>query len=194
MVARFNERFILSVGGCSSCLVVDDELNVLPISAGRSVKPIKKEDKEEITPLNQELIELKASLKDINPTGALVACAKTLDQAKAILTFIDSISEKTLRSTVALTAARGRGKSAALGIAIAAAISYGYSNIFLTSPSPENLKTLFEFIFKGFDALGYKEHLDYDIIQSTNPDFQKAIVRVNVFKEHRQTIQVLLSL
>ena len=32
VVARFNERFILSLGSCDSCLVVDDELNVLPIS------------------------------------------------------------------------------------------------------------------------------------------------------------------
>ena len=85
-----------------------------------------------------------------------------------------------MRNTVTLTAGRGRGKSAALGIAIAAAISHGYSNIFVTSPSPENLKTLFEFIFKGFDALGYTEHMDYDIIQSTNPSFNKAIVRVDV--------------
>ena len=84
---------------------------------------------------------------------------RTLDQAKAILTFIEAISEKNLRSTVALTASRGRGKSAALGLSIASAVAYGYSNIFVTSPSPENLKTLFEFIFKGFDALDYTEHL-----------------------------------
>lgn len=103
---------------------------------------------------------------------------------------MDAISEKTLSSTVTLTAARGRGKSAALGLAIAAALAHGYSNIFVTSPSPENLKTLFAFIFKGMDALGYEEHLDYDIAQSTNPEFNNAIVRVNVFKGHRQTIQV----
>ena len=35
---------------------------------------------------------------------------KTLDQARAVVTFLDAASEKTLRSTVALTAARGRGK------------------------------------------------------------------------------------
>jgi hypothetical protein len=91
---------------------------------------------------------------------------------------------------VTLTAARGQGKSAALGLAIAAALAHGYSNIFVTSPSPENLKTLFEFIFKGMDALGYEEHLEYDIAQSTNPDFNKAIVRVNIYRQHRQTIQV----
>ena len=65
-----------------------------------------------------------------------------------------------------------------------------YSNIFVTSPSPENLRTLFEFVFRGFDSVGYSEHEHYDIIQSTNPEFNKAVVRVNVFSQHRQTIQV----
>ena len=31
---------------------------------------------------------------------------------------------------------------------------------------------------------------DYEAVQSTNPDFNKAVVRVNVFHEHRQTVQV----
>ena len=111
-----------------------------------------------------------------------------------------------------LTAARGRGKSAALGICIAAAVAYGYSNIFVTSPSPENLNTLFEFIFKGstrmghpvcvadlrcspwagLEALEYKRHLDFEAIESTNPDFNRAIVRVNLFRDHRQTIAYVL--
>lgn len=64
------------------------------------------------------------------------------------MTFLDAASEKTLRSTVALTAARGRGKSAALGLAIAGSLALGYSNVFVTAPSPENLQTLFEFILK----------------------------------------------
>lgn len=114
-------------------------------------------------------------------------------QAKALLTFVEAISEKTLSSTVALTAARGRGKSAALGLAIGAALAHDYSNIFVTSPDPENLKTLFEFVFKALDALGYEEHIDYDVVQSTNPEFRKAVVRVNVFRGHRQTIQASLS-
>ncbi|KAJ3278309.1 hypothetical protein HK104_002460 [Borealophlyctis nickersoniae] len=188
-VARFNERFILSLGSCDTCLVLDDELNVLPISTGRNVKALPRTEEAVLTPEEQELKELKESFKDTQPVGSLVATAKTLDQARAILTFVESIAEKTLRSTVSLTASRGRGKSAALGIAMAAAVAYGYSNIFITSPSPENLKTLFEFLFKGFDALGYEEHLDYDIVQSTNPAFQKAVVRVNFFRDHRQTIQ-----
>ena len=42
-----------------------------------------------------------------------------------MLQFVEAISEKTLRTTVALTASRGRGKSAALGVAIAAAVAFG---------------------------------------------------------------------
>ena len=159
----------------------------------------------------------------MQPAGALIAKTRSLDQARAVVTFLDAASEKTLRSTVALTAARGRGKSAALGLAIAGALALGYSNIFVTAPSPENLRTLFEFIFKvvvlkallskigiallvgspsasislgsnfmghscmqGLDALGYSEHIDYDLVESTNPAFLKAIIRVNVFRDHRQ--------
>ena len=193
VVARFNERFVLSLGSCDSCLFVDDELNVLPISGGKNVKPLPPPDPEDEgkSKARKELDGIKESLEDTQPVGSLVKIAKTVDQAKALLTFVDAIAEKTLRSTVTLTAARGRGKSAALGVAIAAAIAHGYSNIFITSPSPENLKTLFEFAFKGFDALNYLDHVDYTIIQSTNPDFNKAIVRVNVHRQHRQTIQYI---
>lgn len=192
VVARFNERFLLSLGDCSNCLVVDDELNVLPISGGKHVKALPPADEDYQTPEAKELKELKESLADIQPAGSLVALSKTINQAQAILQFIDVITEKSLNSTVALTAGRGRGKSAALGIAMAAAISQGYSNVFVTSPLPENLKTLFEFVFKGFDALGYQEHIDYDIIQLTNPAFNKAIVRVDIkHADHRQVIQYI---
>lgn len=193
VTARFNERFILSLGSCDACLVVDDELNVLPISGGKSVQPLPPidPDNEKTSAARRELTDIKEGLAETQPIGSLVTLAKTVDQAKALLTFVDAISEKTLQSTVALTAARGRGKSAALGVAVAAAVAYGYSNIFITSPSPENLKTLFEFILKGFDALNYSDHIDYSLIQSTNPDFNKAIVRVNIHRQHRQTIQYI---
>lgn len=192
VVARFNERFILSLGSCDSCLVIDDEMNVLPISGGKGVKGLPAPDLDQPKTETQiELESIKEQHEDRQPTGSLISLAKTVDQAKALLTFTDAIAEKTLRSTVTLTAGRGRGKSAAMGVAVAAAVAYGYSNIFITSPSPENLKTLFEFIFKGFDALGYADHADYSIIQSTNPDFNKAIVRVNIHRQHRQTIQYI---
>lgn len=196
VAARFNERFILSLGSCEDCLVLDDELNVLPISRGKNITSLSPSGKRKEDSSDPQLRELRESLADVKPASELVKLAKTLDQAQAILTFIDAVAEKTLSSTVTLTAARGRGKSAALGLAIAAALAHGYANIFVTSPSPENLKTLFEFVFKGLDALGYEEHLDYDIAvahdigDENKEESSKLVVRVNVFRDHRQTIQV----
>lgn len=74
-------------------------------------------------------------------------------------------------------------------MAIAGAVAHGFSNIYVTAPSPENLKTLFEFIFSGLESLGFKENMHYDIIQSTNPEFNNSVIRVNIFKTHKQIIQ-----
>lgn len=76
-----------------------------------------------------ELESLKKSLIDTPSVGSLVSCTTTLDQAKAVLKCIEAISEKTLSSTVAMTASRGRGKSAALGLSLAGAISFGLDDI-----------------------------------------------------------------
>ena len=64
--------------------------------------------------------------------------AKTLDQAKVIMSVIDTLLDKSNnnKTTVSLTAGRGRGKSAAIGLAIAAALKVGFGNIFVTAPSP----------------------------------------------------------
>lgn len=213
---RFNERFILSLASCHACLVVDDELNVLPISTHcRAIKPVAAPEGAEhdadqadfaaagggggrgwaasagSSRDSRELRELKTSLRDTQPIGAIISKVATVDQAKAVLSFVEAASEKSLRTTVALTAGRGRGKSAALGLALASAIAYGYANIFVTSPSPENLRTLFQFVLKGFDALDYKEHTDFTVVESANPDLRKTVVRINVFHQHRQTIQYI---
>ncbi|KAK9918544.1 hypothetical protein WJX75_004887 [Coccomyxa subellipsoidea] len=198
VTGRFNERLVLSLASNTNCMLMDDELNILPISShvrdGLKPVPVKEDGTPDIPGSGEsaaELKELVESLSDVQPAGSLVARARSLDQGRAVVTFLDAASEKTLRATVALTAARGRGKSAALGLGIAGALALGYSNIFVTAPSPENLRTLFDFIFKGLDALGYQEHIDYDLVESTNPAFQKAIVRVNVFRDHRQTVQYI---
>lgn len=159
---RFNERFILSLSDCAQCLVVDDELNILPLSrhannitslgsVSEAVGAIPKviEATFSVSPIvdSPQLRELKESMKG-SAMGALIDLTVTIDQAKVLLSFVDSIADRSLNSTVSLTAGRGRGKSATLGLSIAAAIAYSYSNIFITAPSPENVGTLFEFVQK----------------------------------------------
>ncbi|CAM0871752.1 unnamed protein product [Alopecurus aequalis] len=190
---RFNERFLLSIASCKACIVMDDELNILPISSHmKFIQPVtNNEDSEGLSERERELKDLKDQFREDFPVGPLIGKCCTMDQGKAVINFLDSILDKSLRSTVALLAARGRGKSAALGLAIAGAIAAGYSNIFVTAPSPENLNTLFDFVCKGMNALEYKEHLHYDVVKSADPNLRKATIQINVHKQHRQTIQYL---
>lgn len=84
VVARFNERFILSLASCDDCLILDDELNVLPISRGKDIEPL---DDDEITKgkgrqAEIELATLKASFESDKLRGDLVKLAKTVDQVR----------------------------------------------------------------------------------------------------------------
>jgi N-acetyltransferase 10 len=202
IVPRFNERFILSLGNCHNCLVCDDELNVLPISRKtlRGLEPSKytKGDSGEVvreeTGKEQELKDLQESLIDTPHVGALVELSKTLDQAKALLVFLEACSEKKQQSTtVALTAARGRGKSAALGLCLAGAISLGYSTIAVTAPEPENLVSVFDFVCRGLKALKYQEHMDYTLTynNASGREAVKCILSVQIHRSHRQIIQYI---
>ncbi|XP_030567397.1 RNA cytidine acetyltransferase [Drosophila novamexicana] len=191
VTCRFNERLILSLADCKRCLVVNDDLTVLPLSSKTiNVEPVNPAEigKSEN---DSNLKAIQKNLMNSPPAGALVSLCKTFDQGHAVAQFMDALVDKQLKPPISLTAARGRGKSAAMGLAIAGAISFGYVNVYVTSPHPENLITLFEFILKGFDALEYQEHADYTIIRSTNPDFKKAIIRINITRNSRQTIQYI---
>jgi N-acetyltransferase 10 len=81
VVARFNERFILSLASCSDCLVLDDELNVLPISRGKDITPLDDDEVEsaEGRVVEKELSKLKGSVED-RLSSDLVKLTKTVDQ------------------------------------------------------------------------------------------------------------------
>lgn len=196
---RFVERFLLSLATCNNALVMDDELNILPLSSHiTSIVPIQSSDDTKmgkkgafVSEREQDLQKLINQLNGTQPLGSIASLTRTMDQCESLIQFVEAISEKTLQSTIALTASRGRGKSATLGLSIAAAVAYGYSNIFVTAPSPENLHTLFEFVCKGFSVLGMKESSEYELVLSTNPETKGAVIRINIFKDHRQTIQYI---
>lgn len=92
VVARFNERFLLSLADVGSCLVVDDELNVLPISAKASeIRPVPPPEQDPHRAEAPELTELKKSLADTEPVGSLIKGARTLDQVRLSLSGMDPL-------------------------------------------------------------------------------------------------------
>lgn len=83
---RFNERFILSLGSCADCLVLDDELNVLPLSKGKDISIGRgEEDDRGRKKKAGELKDMKESLENVEIVGALAKLAKTVDQVSTIV-------------------------------------------------------------------------------------------------------------
>ena len=122
IIPRFNERFTLSLADCVNCLICDDELNIIPITSSATSLFSRAKKNDAMNKMDDRAMELekfKDKLKDTKPIGDIINLCLTSDQAKCVLIFLEAIAEKTLSSTVILTAARGRGKSAALGLAIA---------------------------------------------------------------------------
>lgn len=78
IVCRFNERFLLSLASCTRCLVVDDQLNVLPLSSHNlTIEPVHKST---VAEEQSDLDSLKESMQDTKPVSALINCCKTIDQ------------------------------------------------------------------------------------------------------------------
>ncbi|KAF1744835.1 hypothetical protein MXB_1693 [Myxobolus squamalis] len=191
VICRFNERFLLSLNDCLSCLVIDDDINILPIfSKVLNVEKIPKRSLEYISPNNAQHKQLIDSFKDSQPLGTLLELCKTLDQAKVLCKSFEIISPLNTHSVISITAARGRGKSAALGLILAGVTALGLSNMYIVAPSPENLITFFEFLCKGLEKLGYSDKTDYELI-TTKIDEQKLTIGIKINKNHRQNIQYI---
>ena len=75
VVNRFNERFILSLASNHAAVFLDDSLNILPLS--NHIKSLEKVTTScNISDREEELAELKNSLQDTQPVGALVNQAR----------------------------------------------------------------------------------------------------------------------
>lgn len=57
--------------------------------------------------------------------------------------------------------------------------------MFVCAPTPENLKTFFEFVVTGLESLNFKENMHYDILQSTNQEYSNCVIRINIYKTHK---------
>ena len=71
---RFNERFILSLANNKRCMVLDEDLNILPLSSHiKHVNEVaaKVDD-------SQDLKDIVEKFQDSQPTGSLLKLCKTI--------------------------------------------------------------------------------------------------------------------
>lgn len=68
------------MGSCEKCVVMDDNLNILPLSShAANITAVEVSPHDESSETT-ELKLLQESLQDTQPVGVLVNCCKTLDQ------------------------------------------------------------------------------------------------------------------
>ncbi|KAI3382117.1 hypothetical protein SNEBB_009668 [Seison nebaliae] len=202
---RYKYRLICSMlKDCPSSLVLSDRLNVIEHRFTKNEKEMKKElsllssksKKEEEELLLKNFID-KVSVGDL--LNKIVKQSKTMDQGKCLMKLIGLLKGNIDPYVITLTAGRGRGKSALLGLLIGVAIQIGFSNIYVTAPSISNVRILFEFILKSFDQLNLEEHVDYELLTDPNlkeeddGNGKKVITQINIFRnpQQKQIVQFL---
>lgn len=95
--------------------------------------------------------------RDRRPLGRtgdpLLDLCATLDQQRAFSSMIEALTER--KRAFILTANRGRGKSAVIGLALARILTKTrIKRAIITSPNLEGVQTLFEFLMRGLEAIG----------------------------------------
>ncbi|KMV65179.1 putative P-loop ATPase/acetyltransferase fusionprotein [Encephalitozoon cuniculi EcunIII-L] len=150
---RYNKRLFRSLMNSRFALFLDDKLNMLD---GVSMPDIQ----------NPDVVERKATPLEPHSAGneVLKGLGKTGDQIRIIEELFKALELRESRTIFSITASRGRGKSAALGISIAQAVNLGLLSVYIASPAIENVKTVFMFLITGLEKLGYKRYVDFKII------------------------------
>ncbi|CDJ51536.1 UPF0202 family protein, putative [Eimeria brunetti] len=137
---------------CQRCLILDDELNILPINGGLALNPSAPEALQQEQQLQQLQQQQQQQLQQIQekallapPLAALVKLCATPDQANAVIAFLDCLcSCSSFRSTLqqqeanqqqtaaAASTTEGAGKPAAAAAARGAAAA-AYQTVALTA-------------------------------------------------------------
>ncbi|GIY32767.1 RNA cytidine acetyltransferase [Caerostris extrusa] len=183
----FNKRFVLSLASCENCLVLDDTLNIklLPKAFDSLPKQVHNKNNN-----SKNIIKAVSKSSLSEELKKVLALCVTLDQLHSLEKIYEVLKERKVLSIVSLTSARGRGKSAILGLAIAIALASDYSKIFVTSPHLENLQTFFNFLTKGLASFGHKKGVDYTVEKcQENPySFTHG---VNIFNNRHKSVRYL---
>ncbi|KAI5172410.1 N-acetyltransferase 10 [Nematocida sp. LUAm3] len=191
----YMERMYKLLFSSNGYMEINEAMNILHISQ----EPSEEKENIENSQLNRaveiavEKVEKEKnplnplSIINTNSISVLIKQCKTGNQVEALLKMAKVLEKRT---TVAVTAERGRGKSAALGLAIALAVIKGMNDILVTSPHLSNVQTLFSFLIQGLIANGYNDQIDYHVAYSQKN--KREIEKITVTKTHHQSISFTL--
>ncbi|KAM0675013.1 N-acetyltransferase 10 [Gurleya vavrai] len=190
---RFNKRIFKSLKNNESILFFDENMKLenkkKKINSSFISEESINEEKDEIKKVKIRVNDIKEKIKN-DLLESLFNLAITKDQKEVLEQLYEILNDRSCKTTVSLTAARGRGKSAALGILISLAVFSGFSSICIASPVIENVKTVFEFAIKGLEKLGYKERIDFHTVKTISFK-KKLIIKIIINKKQKQIIEYI---
>lgn len=188
---RFNNRVFKSMMYNENILVFDENFYLYKNKVSLNCKKYKEsktlkcvEDDKKVRMSGDDI----RKMIDNENINQIFQAAKTDDQYSVLTSLVETLSERSCKTVCSITAARGRGKSAALGLAISLAIYKSYSTIYVAAPNLENIGTIFEFIIKGINLLGYKERINYTVYKK-NINRRRYVYKIVFTKTHRQVIE-----
>ncbi|AAK39838.1 hypothetical protein (nucleomorph) [Guillardia theta] len=185
LLGRFIENFLYALKNCPVFFFIDSDYIKFDLYKSK-ISLLNKGIESANTSKKNLYIKLVDSISNVQPINNLIKKTKTFDQARAFLSLTESIADKNKYSRIIMTSGRGRGKSSVLGLACCSAIAYGFSNIFITSTTVENVNTFYAFLILGLETIGLKENKDFEIIFNKR---KKCIHKVNIFNTHKQFIK-----
>lgn len=153
----FNRRLFKSLSTTPNCIFLDYKMRIMSITRHYQTTPIPEEV--------QSSFEVSPGYRMEQPTTSvdlLAQICKTKDQSEALQKCIRAI-DSTDPALLQITAPRGRGKTALLGLTAAFAVHSSAESVFITALYPDNIQTFFEYLIQSLQRLGYKKQDDYKV-------------------------------
>lgn len=154
----FNKRLFRLLVNSTNSIFIDKNMQIMNITEKKD-KISKEKDKtsEERDKTNDKKDKID---EEITNKDVLAELCKTEDQLRAFKIGTELI-EKNEEFIATITAARGRGKTALLGLMAAFSISLNNTALAITALALENVQAFFEYLVRGLEQLGWKRESEF---------------------------------
>ncbi|KAG9392867.1 GNAT acetyltransferase 2 [Carpediemonas membranifera] len=156
-VNRFNRRLAAGLGECPVTTVVNQDWSVAN-QTGQASWQVPDETARQVKRAAASFELIRTEADTTTTLGQIVGLCASEDQARALQKTVPFVDPETrvggAGRIVYLDADRGRGKSAAVGLTVAAALKAGVGFVTVAAMTPDSVQEVFRFTQRGLRALG----------------------------------------